>query len=332
MINVEKLLREITPEAPSGEQSLAYDPAFMEFEKKLIEKPEVKNDNGEVIKKALVPDWEEVSESAVELLSRAHDMRVAVYLTRALLHTDGLSGLEHGLQLIHGYLEQYWETFYPQLDPEDNDDPTERINILADLNDYQTVIGPINKITLAAAPDLGTLSVAEIRPASENREVKPGVVDIDAFCTESELEKFQSGQAVAAAGLHWLDKCIALLDEKVGTVNVPQFGALHKVLTDIEKFFGKQLKKLQPDEVGMVEDSVINGTSVGVGGCLTKGIAGRPDVLRALDEICRYYETYEPGSPVPLLLKRAKGLVEKNFVEIIENLVPDSLSQFKKFL
>jgi len=61
-------------------------------------------------------------------------------------------------------------------------------------------------------------------------------------------------------------------------------------------------------------------------------ITGRPDVLLTLEKICKYYETYEPGSPVPLLLRRAQGLVEKNFVEIIEELVPDSLTQLRQIL
>jgi type VI secretion system protein ImpA len=37
----------------------------------------------------------------------------------------------------------------------------------------------------------------------------------------------------------------------------------------------------------------------------------------------------EPASPVPLLLKRALRLVEKNFFEIMQDLAPDSVAQIK---
>ena len=338
MINIEPLLEEITPEAPSGDRELVYDPAFLELEKGLIDEPEEKNKDGKVIKKALRPNWKEVSEAAIELLLQTHDLRVAVYLTRALLRGDGLEGFGQGLQVIYGYLEQYWETFYPQLASEDDNDPTERMNIIADLNDYKTIIGPIvNMVPLVNSPVLGSISLAQVREALKISGTQSEEMNIDAVCTESGLENLQNIQAVVTSSLQWLNKCIALLNEKVGQVNVPTFDDLLLVLTEIEQFLKKQLARLQPDEVGMVEglaveNSVADGDSTGTGGGQIKGIAGRPDVLRALDDICKYYETCEPGSPVPLLLQRARGLVEKNFVEIIDDLVPDSLSQFKKIL
>jgi type VI secretion system protein ImpA len=49
-----------------------------------------------------------------------------------------------------------------------------------------------------------------------------------------------------------------------------------------------------------------------------------------LDKICAYYSRYEPSSPVPLLLQRAKRLVSKDFMEILQDLTPDSVSQAQK--
>jgi type VI secretion system protein ImpA len=56
-------------------------------------------------------------------------------------------------------------------------------------------------------------------------------------------------------------------------------------------------------------------------------ISNRNDVIYLLDQICLYYDQHEPASPVPLLLKRARQLVEKNFFEIVQDLVPDSAGQ-----
>ena len=53
------------------------------------------------------------------------------------------------------------------------------------------------------------------------------------------------------------------------------------------------------------------------------------DVIRVLDRVCEYYERFEPSSPVPLLLHRAKQLVRKSFFEIIENLSPESVRQIE---
>ena len=49
-----------------------------------------------------------------------------------------------------------------------------------------------------------------------------------------------------------------------------------------------------------------------------------------LDQACDYYRRYEPGSPVPLLLERAKRLVSMDFMQIIEDLAPDGAAQAAK--
>ncbi len=56
-------------------------------------------------------------------------------------------------------------------------------------------------------------------------------------------------------------------------------------------------------------------------------INNRADVMRALDLLLDYYQRQEPSSPLPLLLKRARGLVSKDFLEILQDLAPDGLAQ-----
>jgi type VI secretion system protein ImpA len=58
-------------------------------------------------------------------------------------------------------------------------------------------------------------------------------------------------------------------------------------------------------------------------------VRSREDVLRAIEQICAYYAAYEPSSPVPLLLKRCKRLVNKDFMDIVKDLAPDALSQIE---
>jgi type VI secretion system protein ImpA len=60
---------------------------------------------------------------------------------------------------------------------------------------------------------------------------------------------------------------------------------------------------------------------------MTGAISSREDVLRVLDRVCAYFAQHEPSSPVPLLLKRAKRLVSKDFLEILRDLAPDGVAQ-----
>jgi type VI secretion system protein ImpA len=71
------------------------------------------------------------------------------------------------------------------------------------------------------------------------------------------------------------------------------------------------------------------GTVSGDGGRIGGAIRGRDDVNRALDAICAYLERAEPANPAPLLLRRAQRLLEKNFVELIADLAPESVGQVK---
>jgi type VI secretion system protein ImpA len=60
---------------------------------------------------------------------------------------------------------------------------------------------------------------------------------------------------------------------------------------------------------------------------ISGAIRSRADVVRVLDNICEYYTANEPSSPIPLLLRRAQRLVEKSFMEILADIVPDSVNQ-----
>jgi len=54
-------------------------------------------------------------------------------------------------------------------------------------------------------------------------------------------------------------------------------------------------------------------------------------VVRVLDKICEYYERFEPTSPVPIFMQRAKRLVTMNFVDLIKDLAPDAMSRIEVF-
>jgi type VI secretion system protein ImpA len=59
-------------------------------------------------------------------------------------------------------------------------------------------------------------------------------------------------------------------------------------------------------------------------------ITSREDVIRILDRVCEYMERTEPSSPAPLLIRRAQRLVSRSFVEIIQDLAPESLNEIRK--
>jgi type VI secretion system protein ImpA len=69
------------------------------------------------------------------------------------------------------------------------------------------------------------------------------------------------------------------------------------------------------------------GAAVTVQRMVVGEIANREDALRMLDKICDYFQRYEPSSPVPFLLRRARNLATKDFMEILHDLAPGGASQ-----
>jgi type VI secretion system protein ImpA len=64
---------------------------------------------------------------------------------------------------------------------------------------------------------------------------------------------------------------------------------------------------------------------------LTGEIASRADVIRVLDKICEYYDRFEPASPVPIFMRRAKRLVTMNFMDLIKDLAPEAMQKIEVF-
>ncbi len=335
VIDIEELLGEIAAAAPCGED-LEYDPAFAEMEKLAQETPE--RQYGDTIIPAEPPDWRGVRKLALTLLARTRDLRIAVYLTRALLHAEGLTGFADGLALVDGLIERYWDTVYPQLDPDDDNDPTLRVNTIVALCDPETTLRTLRETPLVSSRTLGRFSLRDILiaagvltpPATENQAELPTQAKIDGAFQEAGLETAQATATVVAEAMTRVEQIEARLTDLIGVTQAPDLSALTGVLKEIRQAFAE---RLQPQGAGPVGEipaagTVDAGPSASAGPRLAVGeIASREDVVRTLDRICEYFDRYEPSSPVPFLLKRARNLVNKDFMAILRDLAPGGTEQ-----
>jgi len=350
VIDLDPLLTEISPEAHSGENDLEYDPEFTALEEKIRKITESHDDQfGDTDKREdKPPKWGEIQTDALELLTRTHDLRLGLFLTQALLQTKGVMGLCDGLNLLLGFIERYWETLYPQLDPDDNHDPTYRISILMNLCDREMIVGPLIGTTLCAIPALGPLSLRGVRIASgqitgseEEKRSALSLPAIEAALIDCDIGELQTTREALDTSLQSLTGMETLLTDMVGAANAPNFKEVRDVLEEMHHFLSEHTAKHSPkapsaEEQGPENDNLEVSseprTAESIPSAAVKPmetISDRQDVIRILEKICGYYERNEPASPVPLLLKRAIRLVEKNFMEIIQDLAPDSVSQIQ---
>ena len=124
-----------------------------------------------------------------------------------------------------------------------------------------------------------------------------------------------------------------LLTKTVGADRAPDLDALPRELKEIQKRLAPYLSP------GAVPDS--SGAEAGAGAPAVAGAAAaskpiqgevqsREDVVRMINKICDYYKREEPSSPVPNILKRAQRLAEMDFMQIINDLSPDSVKEIQR--
>lgn len=329
IIDVEAMVKALSEEAPAGE-NLEYDPVFTEMERAAEGKEA--HQIGEAVVEGEEPDWKSVRDKAVALFTRTRDLRAGVYLTRALLRTSGWSGLADGLELLRRLIEERWDHVHPELDHEDNDDPTMRVNVLLTLCDPEALLGALRRCPLVSSRGLGRFGLRDVELASGKLDASgagdavPEMAAIDAAFMDCELGDLQeTADAIELA----LGAARALEDQvtaKVGAAQAPNLAPLRGELESASNIVQERLSRRGA-----------GGATVGAAGGVPAGapeqimVAGaintREDVIRVLDSVCEYYARNEPSSPVPLLLRRAKRLVSKGFMEILRDLVPDGVSQ-----
>ena len=328
VIDVNRLLQPITDVAPCGE-NLEYDAAFGELER--VAKGKEERRSGAEVIPAEEPKWPEVGEAADALLKRTRDLRVLAYLTHAGLNVDGFAGFAAGLQVVHGWLQTFWDSVYPQLDKEDDNDPTLRINSLAALDSREGILRTLTRVPLVVSRAAGRYSLRDIRLAKGEvapaaGEKKPDSALIDAAFADCDVAQLGATAEAVREASKTLEAIVVLMRERVGAGRAPTVANLTKDLRSLQVLLTQQLEKR-----GVVAAAGA-GAEAGQPQAAPPppppgGIRNREDAIRILDDVSDFFKKNEPSSPVPLLLQRAKRLVSKDFMEILKDLTPKGVSE-----
>lgn len=329
-IDVDKLLQPVTEDSPCGDD-MEYETAFQELQMAASIDGSASMLEGD--KEPEPPNWKEVAKKAETILGQTKDLRAAMYLTKARLNTHGVVGLADGVSLIKGFLTTYWDDVHPKLDEEDDNDPTMRINSLLGLADAEDVLAKLDDVPLVSAKQAGKYSLRDIRIAKGDLPA-PGDADapeigiINAAFQESKLDDIQANADAVRMAIEDVAAIEACITEKVGpTNNTLTVKPLVDELKSIDKEYTEQLQARGVD----VETIDGEGGEQQETKRATGEITSREDAIRMLEKISEYFRRSEPSSPVPLLLQRAKGLISKDFMEILKDLTPDAVSQAEMY-
>lgn len=339
-MSLEQWLAPVSAENPCG-PNLEYDAQFLALEESVRVQPkqEFRREDGATIEVAGAEiQWPVVLEQAQSLLTRSKDLRVALLLTRALLHQEGYRGIALGLKLIRCLLQEQWPDLQPGLDPDDGD-PTMRLNALAALNALDSVAGDVRASYILDSRQHGQLSVRDLEIAQGRLEVVPDEVKLTPTQVEGLLDAALSLSpdlaAQALSAVTDLDSIITLLGEQVGAAQVPDLSRLHGMLLLVSQSLNRNLpspqENLARDSESFAANQISQGLSREVPVLLGIGqINSRNDVVQALGFLCEYLERNEPTNPVQILLRRAQRMMNMSFLELMQDMAPEGLEQAEK--
>jgi type VI secretion system protein ImpA len=325
-IDVDAVLVPVGGSEPSG-PDLEYDPDFRAMESAALGKPQ--QQMGSTIVAGEDPDWKTVQRQSTALLAKSRDLRVAIYLLKALIRTGGWTGVSESLAVLRGLIDTFWDQgLHPR--PDGDQDPI-RLNALSEL-DAQEVLAAVKAIPLCIHPMMGPIALKQVEIATGESAAPEGadpitLATIEGIFAECPLDALQATDA----GLRKSAEALAAIESTVAAKSEPpNLERLARLIRKAGDVVRDALARRTAVPAGIAQAGgpvPVNGASSAVRMSLAGEISSRDDVLKALDKIIAYYAKYEPSSPIPMFMERSKKLVVMSFVDIVNELVPEAAVQ-----
>lgn len=331
--DIDKLLEPVAPDDPCG-PDLEYDPEFLEMAR--LGEPIPEREMGAIKEEAREPDWRALKSKCLDVAKRTKHLRVGVYLAQAALKTEGFDGFVAGLGYLGGLLERYWDGVHPKLDPDDANDPTMRVNILAELTSPDSFLRFVRETPLVESPRVGRFSMRDVLiaqgqlPAPEGKE-PPTMTIIHAAFADAGVDAVKAKDAAIEAAIQRVKGLEATVTASAGAGRAASLAPLVQALVAVKVPVNQWLV-----DNGALEPPPAEGEAEGAaaGAAPVKRAAGeitsRDDAIRMMGKIAEFIRKAEPSSPVPILLERAQKLVGKDFISILRNVAPDGLDQIER--
>jgi len=292
-----------------------------------IEGKRVANDFGEH-----EPDWVKLESRCESLFKVTRDLRVATFYCAALLRVGGFQGFAHGLELIRRMIYASEYRAYPKFDAGDRSVLLERWYTLVALGTPYKHEGDLLRIIegVRAVPVANnTSSACRYRDVVTARNQVGGVDVATMERLRGEWRKILLEERAVictslSASLGILAEIEAVLREQTPEDLVPA-GASSKPLHGL----ALELKGLLEFMHGLSpQPTVVVGAQEGL--IARPGeIRSRTDAIRFLQQAADFFRKTEPASPVPYLVDRAVRLVDRDFMGLLGDLVPDAVSKFQ---
>ena len=322
------LLNPIPGDSPSG-TNLRYAPVFDKI--KEARRQDDDAPQGEWQRERKVADYKQVIKLAGEALAaQSKDLQLAAWLTEAVLHQEGFSGLQQGLCLMRGLIQNFWDTMYPEVEDGDlelRSAPLEWVGTRLD--------DPVRKAPLTRGgfsyykfKESRTVGSEEDAAQSEQKREAREQAIADGKVTFEEFEKdsaatptvqYEGWVAALDGSLESIESLRTLCDEKFGNY-APSFTPLKTALDEVrnvanqilQKRLDQEGRRSEPEEsepeAPYAEESGSEAAAAAparkrkaVGGLEPQDL---DEVTPRLAALARFLRQQDASSPAPYLLLR----------------------------
>lgn len=320
-------------DAPSG-KDLEYEKVFTDL--MLAAQPEEERQAGNEIIAAQEPEPKSIVKCATAVLDQSNDLRAAILYGYARLRIDGLPGLAGATAFLRICLEEYWDTCHPQLDADDDNDPTMRVNSVLALVDRSTILRALRNAPLTASPAFGGYSLRDMAiadgevSAPADMASPPNEQSVSAAFQDTPRQALDETAAAARAILADVHAINSVFDDRLPGQG-PNLGDFVATLKKINAVLAPHITVLssEADEAPQTPAAGATPGAASVRAAPPGAISSQADVRDALDKMIAYYAKYEPSSPLPLLLERARRLVGADFMTIMGDIAPLGLDSVR---
>ena len=342
LLDFDQLLSPISADTPSGED-LKWDSAYEEI------KSARKQGNRDLVDdgaEETPPNWPFIVELATTALAtRSKDLMLAAWLTEALMNQHGFAGCRDGFKLLNEFLEQFWDSVYPQV-PDDGDLEIRLAPLvwcsIADRGGKLPLLlreAPLIPKTGGAVFTWNYWeSTFRLKPIGANESE-------DAFASrkqrsDDQAKSYQEAMRVASrdtiqnladdlhAALTEVNRFSDILQRRFDRL-APGVSDLRKALEDCTDIAERTLKEKGGSESGTEgaeagSPQTGNATVTSGGGMAAGAISSRQDAFNRLEAIANYLRQVEPHSPVSYLVQRAVNWGRMPFEDLLQELLKDT--------
>jgi len=319
---------EVSPGAGCGPDLYDTEPAFaalMDSCEELLPERFSEFDRSEI-------DFTDLFKQMDGFLKQSRDLRLLVLLAQFSLLSGQIHLFTNAVRIIRRLVENHWDEVHPS----DADfGHMERMGALEALNNRPTVTLPLEAAPLIKTRRSGPISYRSIQIAAGNATARPdehtiSLGAIEAALTSGELEQDEVDEILSDLGdlpgeLQAIASiCTEKLKEGGAKAAPPDYEDLTTLVQDIGKELNTRLGRLTPDseeeadEAGSDEDTADAST----GAASQSEIRNAAQAKLILDAVEEYFASREPSHPALFLVREARGLVGKSYLDALKILMP----------